>query len=87
MPFSINNKHDLKKHYFSSKQKKMQSTNHYPSKKLQFSFFNIIKYKENGAALIEYTLIGSLIVIMLMAGYKSVGSGYTRIYNNISNAI
>jgi Flp pilus assembly pilin Flp len=40
-----------------------------------------------GATLIEYTLIGSLIATMLIVGYRTVGNGYIKIYNNIANGI
>lgn len=55
------------------------------------SFFknrNLLKKrKHTGATLIEYTLIGSLIATMLIVGYKTVGNGYIRIYNNIENSL
>lgn len=40
-----------------------------------------------GATLIEYVLIASLLSVALVGGYKAVGSGYSRIYSNISKAI
>ena len=40
-----------------------------------------------GATAVEYTLIASLITTMLVVGYKKVGSGYMRIYNNLAKAI
>lgn len=40
-----------------------------------------------GAALIEYVLIASLLSVALVGGYRAVGGGYQRIYENISNAI
>ena len=40
-----------------------------------------------GATAVEYTLIASLITTMLVVGYRRVGTGYTRIYNRIANAI
>ena len=40
-----------------------------------------------GATAIEYTLIASLITTMLVVGYRRVGTGYTRIYNNIVKAL
>lgn len=40
-----------------------------------------------GATAVEYTLIASLITTMLVVGYRKVGSGYTRIYNNIAKSL
>ena len=40
-----------------------------------------------GAALIEYVLIVSLLSLALVGGYRVVGSGYTRIYNNVESAL
>ena len=40
-----------------------------------------------GAALIEYVLIVSLLSLALVGGYRAVGSGYTRIYNNVESAL
>ncbi|MBR1734721.1 MAG: Flp family type IVb pilin [Alphaproteobacteria bacterium] len=40
-----------------------------------------------GATAVEYTLIASLITTLLVVGYKRVGNGYKRIYNNIAHAL
>lgn len=45
------------------------------------------KKTHRGATLIEYVLIASLITLALVGAYKSVGTGYSRIYNNIDKAL
>ncbi len=51
--------------------------------------FKRFRFKKayRGAALIEYVLIASLLSVALMGGYKAVGGGYQRIYDNIGKAI
>ncbi|MCR4624106.1 MAG: Flp family type IVb pilin [Alphaproteobacteria bacterium] len=46
-----------------------------------------LKKTHRGAALIEYVLIASLLSLALIGGYRAVGSGYKRIYNNISESL
>ncbi len=46
-----------------------------------------LKKTKNGATLIEYVLIASLLSLALIGGYRAVGNGYIRIYNNVSNAL
>lgn len=48
--------------------------------------FNLKKTKK-GATLIEYVLIVSLLSLALVGSYRSVGTGYTRIYNRVSEAL
>ncbi|MBQ7673934.1 MAG: hypothetical protein IJT36_05350 [Alphaproteobacteria bacterium] len=40
-----------------------------------------------GATMMEYALVMSLIGAFLMIGYRNVGRGYTRIYNNITKSL
>lgn len=54
---------------------------------LKNKFNNILKKINVGATAMEYVLIASLITVVAVAGYKAVGNGYSRIYNNISEAI
>lgn len=46
-----------------------------------------LKRTRRGATLIEYVLIASLLSVALVGGYRAVGSGYIKIYGNISNAL
>ncbi len=46
-----------------------------------------MKKSSRGATLIEYTLIASLLVVMLIGMYKVIGNKYTEIYDGISNAV
>lgn len=45
------------------------------------------KFANVGATAIEYALIASLIAVSAIGGYKAVGSKYSKIYNDISNAL
>lgn len=40
-----------------------------------------------GATMMEYALVVSLIGAFLMIGYRNVGKGYTKIYNNITDSL
>lgn len=51
-----------------------------------FSKFRL-KRNEKGATLIEYVLIASLLSVALVGGYKSIGTGYSRIYENINKEL
>lgn len=43
--------------------------------------------RSKGATAMEYVLICTLITTACVVGYRRVGSGYQRIFNNIANAI
>ncbi len=48
------------------------------------NFFSRFAKDESGATAIEYGLIASLISIVAIAAFKSVGSGLQTVFNQIS---
>ena len=45
-----------------------------------------MKNSVNGATMIEYALIASLIAMICIGGFRRIGSSYGGMYNNIANA-
>jgi Flp pilus assembly pilin Flp len=46
-----------------------------------------MKKEHKGATIMEYVLIASALALVCIGGFKSIGSKYTTIYNNISSSI
>lgn len=49
-------------------------------------FFRFLK-NIKGTTAIEYVLIASLIVLVIVASLRKIGNGYVDIYNNIGDSI
>lgn len=49
-------------------------------------FFRFLK-NIKGTTAIEYVLIASLIVLVIIASLRKIGNGYVAIYNNIGDSI
>jgi Flp pilus assembly pilin Flp len=47
----------------------------------------IFKKKNRAMTILEYTMIVSLVVVVCIVGFRSIGSGYSKIYSNISDAV
>ncbi len=54
---------------------------------MKFRVFRLLRKKNLGATIIEYTLFVTLIVLACYGGYKRVGSKYLTLYNGISNGL
>lgn len=51
------------------------------------NILSIFNSKNQGATIIEYVLIVSLLSILLIGGYRTLGKRYTTLYNRITNEI
>ena len=46
-----------------------------------------LKSKDMGATIMEYSLIVTLITVVIMGGYKALGLKYNGLFNNIGSAL
>lgn len=46
-----------------------------------------LKSKTKGATIMEYTLLLCALSIVCVGGFRRIGGGYLKMYNNISDAL